>query len=154
MKKTAILRIAKLYGIAETTLRRHIPNPGQCTSEETTQKTQALTVAEKAVLVKRLVFLDDTNIPADRETFYRLAHALLDHRDPNRELGRDWLNRFLERHLDIKYVLAKTIATNRANAQSWDIMDDFYVKVGEIFYFLFIYKQNKGITGKVINILT
>ena len=99
-----------------------------------------MTVAEEAVLVQRLVFLDNANIPADRETFYRLAHALLHRRDPHRELGRDWINRFLERHSDIKYGLAKTIATNRANAQSWDIMDDFFAKVSGVVYFLCKYK--------------
>ena len=45
------------------------------------------------------------------KTFYHLAHALLHRRDPHRELERDWITHFLERHSDIKYVLAKTIAT-------------------------------------------
>ena len=64
-KKPVVLQIAKLYGIAEPTLRRHINNPGQHTIVETTPKTQALTVAEEALLVQRLVFLNDTNVSAN-----------------------------------------------------------------------------------------
>ena len=111
-KRQLYYKMEKVYGIAEPPLWRNIKNPGQHTIEETIQKTQALTVAEEAVFVKRLVFLDNVNILADRETIYRLAHAFINRRDAHRELGCHWINYFLKQHLDIKYVLAKTIATN------------------------------------------
>lgn len=66
-----------------------------------------------------------------------MAHSLLHRRNPTRQLGRDWINRFIDRHSDIKYVLVKTIATTQANAQSWDIMDDFFAKVSLIVTFFF-----------------
>jgi len=49
-------------------------------------------VAEEKTLVDRLVFLDDANIPADWETFYRLAHTLLHCHNPSWQVGRDWIN--------------------------------------------------------------
>ena len=36
-----------------------------------------MTVTEDAVLVERLLFLDDFNVPGDRDTLFNLAHALL-----------------------------------------------------------------------------
>lgn len=132
--KPVVLQIAKAYGVPESTLRRHIKNPSQQTIEEAAQKAQVLTPAEEKVLVERLIFLDDCNIPADRDTFYSLAHSLLHRRVPNRELGRDWILRFLEWHPEVKYIYVKTIATSRANAKSWDIIDDFFWKVCTYFY--------------------
>lgn len=128
-KKPIVLQIAKTYGVSEPTLRRHIKNPNQQTRVQAAQNAQLLTPAEEKVLAERLLFLDDCNIPSDREIFYTLAHTLLHRRVPSRELGRDWVNRFLERHHEVKYVYVKTIATSRANAKSWDIMDDFFWKV-------------------------
>lgn len=77
-----------------------------------------MTVAEEAVLVERLLFLDDFNVPVGKTVLYNLAHNLLHRRDPNHILGRGWV-----------YVLAKTIASTRVNAVSWNIMDDFFGKV-------------------------
>lgn len=67
--KPVVLQIAKAYGVPESTLRRHIKNPSQQTAEQAVQKTQVLTPAEEQVLVERLIFLDDCNIPADRDIF-------------------------------------------------------------------------------------
>ena len=78
-----VLQIAKDYGVPESTLRRHIKNPSQSTAKQAAEKTQVLTLAEEKVLVEQLIFLDDCNIPADRETFYSLAHGLLHRRVPS-----------------------------------------------------------------------
>jgi hypothetical protein len=129
VKKPNVSRLAKVYGITESMLRRHIKNKDQKTLVETHEEAQVLTVSEEKVLVERLLFLDDFNVPADRDTFYELAHSLLHRRDSSRQLGRDWLHRFLSRHPECRYILVETIDTNRANAESWDIMDDFFGKV-------------------------
>ncbi|CUS11287.1 unnamed protein product, partial [Tuber aestivum] len=86
-KRPVVLQIAKTYGISEATLRRYIKNPHQQTVQQAAENAQVLTCAEESVLVDRLIFLDDCNIPADREIFYQLAHKLLHCRVPNRELG-------------------------------------------------------------------
>lgn len=132
-KRPIVLRIARAYQVSEATLRRRIKNPMQ-TAQLAAQghSNQALTGAEEKALVDRLQFLDDCNIPADRETVYSLAHSLLHRREPDRQLGYCWLGRFLERHPEMKYVYVKTISTSRANAESWDIMDDFFWKVSEV----------------------
>lgn len=128
-KKPVILRIAAMYGVPESTLRRHIKNPGQKTLDQIHATQQALTVQEEAVLVERLLFLDDFNVAADRVVLYTLAHKLLHEREAQRTLGHDWIYRFLAKHNEIRYVIVKAIATSRANAVSWDMMDDFFGKV-------------------------
>lgn len=130
-KKPVVLKIARAYQVSEATLRRRIKNP-----TTSTEKKQALTPVEEKALIDRLQFLDDCNIPADRETVYSLAHALLHRREPGRVLGQCWLDRFLNRHPEIKYVYVKTISTSRANAESCDIMDDFFWKVsGDMIFY-------------------
>lgn len=128
-QKPIVLKIAKMYGVSEPTLRRHLKNPIHQTAMQHHTNMQILTVQEETALVERLLFLDDFNVPASRVTFYQLAETLLHQRLPDRKLGRDWIYRFLERHHECRYVLTKAIATNRANAVSWDVMDDFFWKV-------------------------
>jgi len=123
-KKPLVLKIARAYQVSEATLERRIKNP-----TPNGERVQTLTPVEEKALINRLQFLDNCNIPADRETVYSLAHALLHRREPGRVLGQCWLDRFLNRHPQIKYVYVKTISTSRANAESWDIMDDFFWKV-------------------------
>lgn len=145
--KPVVLQIAKAYGVPESTLRRHIKNPSQQTIEQAAQKAQILTPAEEKFLVERLIFLDDCNIPADRDIFYSLAHSLLRRREPNRELGCDWILGFLEQHPEIKYINVRTIATSRANAKSRDIMDDFFWKVCTYFYLKI--KEKNWLFGRI-----
>jgi hypothetical protein len=128
-RKPNVSKLARDYSITESMLRRHLKNTSLRTLAEAHQDQQVLTVTEEKVLVDRLLFLDDFNVPADRDSLYTLAHALLQKRDPNRQLGRDWMYRFLSRHPQCRYVLVQMIATDRANAESWDIMDDFFGKV-------------------------
>jgi hypothetical protein len=127
--KPVVLQLAKIYGISEPTLRRHIKNPGQKTRKDIDIDKQLLTPGEEQVLVRRLLFLDDFNIPASREQVYELAHAILRQREPDRIIGKDWFYRFLDRHEECRYLLVKSICTSRANAVSWDMMDDFFAKV-------------------------
>ncbi|KAH8144406.1 uncharacterized protein LAJ45_11606 [Morchella importuna] len=134
-KTPVVSRIAKLYGVSEATLRRHIKKPNHKTLEEIHQDQQLLTPAEEEALVERLLFLDDFCVPADRTLFYSLANNLLRRRkttNPDETLptlGKNWIYRFLGRHPECPYVLTKTIGTNRANAYSWDVMDDFFWKL-------------------------
>ena len=123
-KKPVVLKIARAYQVSETTLRERIKNP-----TPSVERAQALTPVEEKALIDHLQFLDNCNIPADQETVYSLADALLHRREPGRVLGQCWLDRFLNQHPEIKYVYVKTISTSRANAESWDIMDDFFWKV-------------------------
>lgn len=127
--KPIILQFAKTYDVNETTLQSHINNRLQKTYEEVNQESQLLTSDEEKVLVERLLFLDDFNIPTSKSQLYELAHTVLHRRLPGRTMGVNWIYRFLKRHHECKYILVKTIATNRANAVTWDMMDDFFAKV-------------------------
>lgn len=62
--KPVILQLAGMYDVSETTLRWHINNPSQKTYELVNQEHQLFTLDEEKVLVQRLIFLDDLNIPA------------------------------------------------------------------------------------------
>lgn len=129
-KKPIVNQIAKLFAVPETTLRRHIHTPNQQTVAKVQISCQVLTLAEKQVLVERLLFLDDFNIPAIKKVLYEMAESLLHKRDPDHRLGQNWIYRFLNRHEECRYVVTKTIASDQANAHSWDVIDDFFWKVG------------------------
>lgn len=88
-KKPVILRIAAMYGVPESTLRRYIKDTGQKTHDQIHATQQALTVQEEAVLVEQLLFLDEFNVAADRVVLYALAHKLLHKREAQRTLGHD-----------------------------------------------------------------
>lgn len=115
-------QIAKLFAVPETMLRRHIRTPNQQTVAEVQISCQVLTLtsAEEQVLVERLLFLDDFNIPASKAVLYEMAESLLHKRDPGYRLGKNWIYRFLNRHEECR---------DWANAHSWDVMDDFFWKV-------------------------
>lgn len=87
---------------------------------------QLLSTVEEGVLVERLLFLYNSNVPASNITIYELAHQLLYWRQPGRILAQDWIYRFLERNDEYHWVLTKTIAANRANAVNWNVIDDFF----------------------------
>jgi len=91
--KPVFLKIARAYQVSGATLWRRIKNPTR--NGETVQ---ALTPVEEKALIDHLQFLDNCNIPADRETVYSLAHALLHRPEPGRVLRQCWLDQFLNRH--------------------------------------------------------
>lgn len=128
-KKPVVLQIAKMYDIPESTLRRHIKNPASRSVAEANKDKQILSVEEEKVLVERLLFLDDCNIPADKSLVFNLAHKLLHRRNPSRMIGKDWFYSFLARHPECRYLTVKSISTNRANAVNYNSINDFFVKV-------------------------
>lgn len=88
-KKPNVSQLTRQYSITESMLQRYINNIDPKTFSESRQELQVMTVTEEAVLVERLLFLDDFNVPGDRDTLFNLAHALLHQRVPDRQLGRD-----------------------------------------------------------------
>lgn len=130
--KPVILQIAKLYDVSDATLGRHIRNPTQRSQEDVHKEQQVLTPEEETALVERLLLLDDFNVPASKSQLYRLANALLHRREPKKTIGSNWIYRFLSRHEECRYLVVKAIASNRANAVTWNMIDDFFAKVCEI----------------------
>lgn len=126
--------LARLYGVKEATLRGHIKNPNRMTQAEQHRKQQLLTTEEEHELVQRALFMDDFNVPPEKETFELLALELLQQRKPGyKSLGIHWINRFLKRHKDeCKFVFAHQIAQNRANADCWEINNNFFEKVNPL----------------------
>lgn len=129
--KPVMFQFARIYDISETTLRRHIKNPLQKTHHEVNQESQLLTPDEEKAPVERLMSLDDFNIPASKSQLYDLAYQLLHKRKPGTTIGVHWIYRFLARPDQCRYSIVKVIVTNRANAITWDMMDDSFAKVYE-----------------------
>lgn len=76
-KKPIVLQISKLYSVSESSLRRHICTPNQRTVAEVQASCQILSSAEEGVLVERLLFLDDFNVPASKAMLYEMVESLL-----------------------------------------------------------------------------
>ena len=125
-----VAALARLYAVKEPTLRDHIKNPSRKTLSELHSDQQLLSKEEEGELLKRAQFMDDFNIPPDRETLEELALILLRQRHPTCEkIGQRWINRFLQRHReDCKFVTAKQISADRANADCWETNIDFFQK--------------------------
>lgn len=128
-EKTGCFSKLQSYNILETLLQQYICTPNQKTLTEIYTDCQIFTSAKEEVPVERLLCLHNCNMPASHNVFHELCHNLLHKHDPGRILRCNWIYYFLERHEAVYYVLTKTIATNHANAQSWDVMDDFFWKV-------------------------
>lgn len=127
-----VSHISKHWGVANSTLQAHILHPERKLRSEQHSDMQILTRAEEDALKQRLFFLDDFNIPADRALFYTLANAILHQREPFRMLGQNWIYQYIDRHQDCENVLVRTISTSRANAENWNVMEDFFWQVIKI----------------------
>ena len=79
-KKPVILKIGRAYQVSEATLRWRIKNPTR-----NRERAQTLTPVEEKALIGRFQFLDDCNVPADRETVYSLAQTLLHYTAENQD---------------------------------------------------------------------
>jgi len=94
-----VAALARLYAVKEPTLRGHIKNPSRKTLSELHSEQQLLSKEEESELLKRAQFMDDFNIPPDRETLEELALSLIRQRHPTRSrIGQHWIHRFLQRH--------------------------------------------------------
>src|SRR5437868_13860629 len=89
--KVAVL--ARLYAIKEPTLRGHIKNPLQKTLFELHHDQQLLSKEEESELLKRALFMDDFNLPPDRETLEQLALTLIRQRNSMQtRIGQHWIH--------------------------------------------------------------
>lgn len=75
--KPVILQYANICNVSETTFHQHIKTPSQNTRNDVGQETQILTPGKEEVLVERLLFLDDFDIPASKCQLYNVAYTLL-----------------------------------------------------------------------------
>lgn len=129
-KKPKVTQIASLYQIPESTLRGHIHHPERKTNTEIHHNQQLLSPSEEDELAQRLLFMDDFNIPATKSDCEKLAlHILKQHKPDATRIGDHWLYRFLQRHNECQFIFTKTMKRNRANAENWEIIDDFCWKV-------------------------
>lgn len=129
-KKPMAAPIAREYNVNERILQKHIKDPTIQLRRQQHTAMQKLTEQEEASLVSRLLFLDSWNAPADRDQVMVLGEALLHQREPELHLGETWYYNF--RHRDkneIQFVYCKQKDKRRANAENWEIMNDFYIKV-------------------------
>lgn len=122
--------IAREYNVNERTLQKHIKDSTIRSRSQQHATMQKLTEQEEASLVSRLLFLDSWNVPADRDQVTVLGEALLHQREPELYLGETWYYNFCRRHKNkIKFVYCKQKDKRQANAENWEIMNDFYMKV-------------------------
>ena len=124
--------LAHLYAVNGSTLHGYIKNPSRKTLSKLHSKQQLLSRKEESELLKQALFMDDINIPPDRETLEQPALSLIRQRYLGQQrIGQHWIHRFLQRHKhDCKFVFARQISADRANADCWEINVDFFKKVG------------------------
>lgn len=132
-KKPLAAPIAREYDVNERTLQKQIKNPTKQTRSQQHATIQRLTEEEEASVVAGLRFLDSWNVPADRDQVIELGEVLLHKRNPDEHLGETWFHNFRRRHQqEVHFVYCGTKNKNRANAEDWNIISDFYIKVRKI----------------------
>lgn len=123
-------QIALTMNVVPNTLRNHVRNPRIGTRGEHHQKMQTLPKALEDALADRAVYMDDWNIAPTKDDFYDLVVFMTSRADLSMERpGVNWLLRFVQRNPKVKYVFTSQLDRNRANAERWDIMDDYFAKV-------------------------
>jgi hypothetical protein len=130
-KKPNITKLARDWNVPPQSIRNHYIMPAQKFRDAADEDRRLLLPGEERALLERCLFMDDFSIPPDREMIEKLATVILHSRLPGHPpLGHHWVDRFVKRYPDeCKFIHAKQIPADRANADNWEINVDFFEKL-------------------------
>ncbi len=115
--KPSFRRVALFYKVGLGTLHRAAN--GERTMAQFAASKQKLSLAEEAKVVEYLLECADRGFPHGRDHIIDCANAILQQRkgNPNEKVGKDWVDRFMQRHEDkLSMYWSKPLDTLRANA--------------------------------------
>jgi hypothetical protein len=115
----SIRKVACMYGIPRSTLQDRFT--GRRPKDEDVANRQLLTIPQERVLADWIRFWGYRGIPLTRHNIRFKAMVL-----SGRNVGINWIYRFLRRHPELKSVMASAMASNRARQVNWTVVQDFY----------------------------
>lgn len=102
--KQSVRALAKVYNVAEATLRRY--SKGQLPRGEIIANCRKLDNLEESVLVREILNLDLRGFAPRISDVEDMANRLLKTRDATR-VGTRWVQRFIQRHPELKTRLSR-----------------------------------------------
>src|SRR5436190_21862652 len=97
----SIARAADRRAVPASTLRDR-KNKGRQTPKLAHTHKCLLSLAQEDVLVKWALFQDDMGIPPCQELLIEKAEAIIHSTNPNRKIGKHWIERFMKYHKEIQ----------------------------------------------------
>ncbi len=131
----SIRSAATTYGVPYGTLRDRLQ--GAKPRTEAHNQEQILSVEEEKAIVRFCVTLDDLGHPLRGSLLKAFAISLL---PPvrQRQLGKHWITRFLNRNPALASKFSQRLDRQRANANDPAILKDFFCKVCVLYYILIL----------------
>ena len=112
-KKPAIEPIALYYGIVPTTLRRRVAGKSR-SHQEASKSQQRLSPAEEQALKSWILQVEEWGWPPKISLVRHMAKELLIAKGDHKELGRNWINKFLDRHPELQSRFSQPLDKDRA----------------------------------------
>ena len=128
LKKDPTLSIAKAAGrrgVPATTVRDR-KNKGAQNSRAAHQHECHLSPAQEDALVKWALFQDDMGIPPRQELLKEKAEAILHTTNPDINIGKHWIERFMKRHKELQMKFTQRLDRQRAAAGNPKIMEKHF----------------------------
>ena len=135
--RESLRSVAKKFGVDRSTLCRHRVRP--TTRELGQELNQRFSWRHERFLVEWIKQEDARGYAPSRIRVHEMAEKLLQANGDDKELGRKWIEGFKRRHVDIKTLVGKRIASERRNGATREVLiayfdrfkrviDDFAVK--------------------------
>jgi len=125
--KPSLRLSAEKYGIAYSTLRGRLK--GRQARETGHQHRQVLSEYEERSVVRWCEKLDEWGHPARLAVVKGMAEAIVARRVKERELGKNWMSRFLRRHPGLATKLGTRLDRQRVLASDPVVLKDYFKKV-------------------------
>ena len=125
----SIRYLAQHYGVSNTTLQNRLK--GLTSYRKTAHESQQLlTHLEEGIIVRRIEDYDDRGIPLRRRHVLQMVYEILKAKGRVAEIGKGWVDRFVNRHSGIQSKVGKSIDKQRALATDVSVLrkhlDRFY----------------------------
>jgi len=128
LRKDPTLSIARAAGrraVPASTLRDR-KNKGRQTPKLAHTHECLLSPAQEDVLVKWALFQDDMGIPPCQELLIEKAEAIIHPTNPDRKIGKHWIERFMKHHKEIQMRFTQRLDRQRAAAGNPKIMEKHF----------------------------
>lgn len=127
-KCISVREVAEVHGLAASTLRDQIG--GKTSQQEAHVSQQKLTPIEEKAIKTWLIRLDDWRFPMQHQYVNDMPIDFLrSHGVENPQLDKNWITRFLLRHLYLASKFATRLDKQSTYADNPDLLRDFYEKV-------------------------
>jgi len=118
---------AECFGVAYSTLRGRLT--GAQNRVACQLKAQALTDYEENSIVRWCAQLDKWGHPQRLAVVRSMAQAIVQRREKDRQIGHNWLARFLKQHPELASRLSTWLDRQRALASDPVVIKDYFRKV-------------------------